>query len=205
MGVFYWHGAVMALAWLVLLPAGALIARFYKVRPGQDYPRQLDDRYWRNTHRILQSVGAGLAALAAWWAYDARGGEIDWPLLHVQLGAAALALCAAQIVVPLFRGTKGGPTDASADPDDPLTWQGDHYDMSLRRRLFEAWHKNGGYAAMALAVGAVWTGIGLVGLEEWWKWPVAVCVGVFAALFTRFSLQGRRVDTWSAIWGPDGR
>ena len=205
MAVFYWHGAVMAVAWLVLLPAGVLIARFFKVRPGQDFPRQLDDQFWWHTHRILQFLGAGLAGLAAWWVYDARNGVIDWPLLHVQLGVAALALCAAQIVIPLFRGTKGGPTDEFADPEDPLTWRGDHYDMSLRRRLFEAWHKNCGYVAMILAVGAVWTGIELAGLEEWWKWGVVLSVGMFVALFIRFSRERRHVDTWLAIWGPDGR
>ena len=195
----------MALAWLVLLPAGALIARFYKVRPAPGRSHRLDDQFWWNTHRVLQTLGAALAALAAWWAYVARGRVMDWPVLHVQLGAAALALCAAQILVPLFRGTKGGPTDEFADPADPLTWRGDHYDMTLRRRLFERWHKNGGYVAMGLGVAASWTGIDLVGLEEDWQWGVAVCVGVFAVLFTRLSLQRRRVDTWLAIRGPEGR
>lgn len=205
MTAFYWHGAMMAVAWLVLIPAGAIIARFYKVRPSRNYPQEVDDQFWWHAHRVLQSLGAGLAALAVWWAYDARDGTIDWQVFHVQLGIAALALCAAQMLSPLLRGSKGGPSGEYADPADPLTWRGDHYDMTLQRRAFEAWHKNFGYVAMALATAAVWTGIETLGLEEWWKWGVAAAVTVFLTIFVRLSRQRRRIDTWLAIWGPNGR
>jgi hypothetical protein len=205
MTAFYWHGAMMAMAWLVLIPAGSLIARFYKVRRLQDYPAQLDDSFWWNTHRILQTAGAALAALAVWWAYDARGEVIDWQVPHVQLGVAALALCAAQLISPFLRGSKGGPTDTYADPADPLTWRGDHYDMTLQRRLFEAWHKNFGYVAMLIAVGAAWTGIETAGLAAWWKVGIVLAVVTFLVVFVRLTRQWRRVDTWLAIWGPTGR
>ena len=204
MAVFYWHGALMAVAWLLLIPADALVARFYKVRPTQDFPRKLDDRFWWDTHRLLQSFGAGLSVLGVWWAYDALG-KVDWQVGHVQLGIVALTLMAAQMLSPLLRGSKGGPTDEFADPADPLTWRGDHYDMTLRRRLFEAWHKHFGYVAMAVAAAAVWTGIEMAGLAGWWKAGVVMAVAVFAGLFVRLTRQHRRVDTWLAIWGPNGR
>ena len=205
MTVFLWHAALMAIAWLVLLPTGALIARFYKVRPRQRFPQQLDDKLWWNAHRLLQSAGAALAAYAFWVAYDALDDRIEWSLGHVQLGLAALGLCAAQLLSTLFRGTKGGPTDEFADPDDPLTWRGDHYDMTLRRRLFELWHKNLGYVSIALAVAAAWTGIELAGLPDWLAWALILLVLAFVAVFVMLTRKGRRVDTWLAIWGPDGR
>ena len=205
MTAFYWHGAMMAVAWLVLIPAGGIVARFYKVRLTQDYPAQLDDRFWWDTHRIVQSTGAALAALAVWWAYDARGEVIDWQVGHVQLGIVALGLCALQMLSPLLRGSKGGPTDTYADPADPLTWRGDHYDMTLQRRLFEAWHKKAGYAAMAVALAALWTGIETAGLPDWWKGGILAAVAVFGLCFARLTRQWRRVDTWLAIWGPNGR
>ena len=201
---FYWHGLMMALAWLVLIPTGTVIARFYKVRPRQDFPGHADDRFWWNSHRILQSVGAGLTVLAAWWAYKARGGEMDWLVLHAQLGLAVIGLCALQIAAPMFRGTKGGPTDTYADPKDPGTWGGDHYDMTLRRRIFEAWHKNLGYVVMAAGAVAIWTGIETAGLPDEWKWAFVVAALVFTAAFVRLTRLGRRIDTWIAIWGPDG-
>jgi hypothetical protein len=41
----------------------------------------------------------------------------------------------------LLRGTRGGRYYFDADPDDPASWHGDHFAMTLRRRLFEAHHK----------------------------------------------------------------
>ena len=201
MSVFYWHAGLMVVAWIVLIPAGALIARFFKVRPGQD-PDKPDDRFWWNAHRVLQSAGAALAAAGAWVVFSELDGVIDWSVGHVQLGVAALALCAAQIFSSVLRGTKGGPTDTYADPDDPSTWRGDHYDMTLRRRAFELWHKNLGYISMALAVCAVWTGIELIGLPGWTKWALIAAVTAFVAAFIALTRHGRRIDTWRAIWGP---
>ncbi len=40
----YWHARCMVLAWGVLMPLGALIARFFKVTPSHAWPRELDGR-----------------------------------------------------------------------------------------------------------------------------------------------------------------
>ncbi len=202
MNAFLWHGLAMAVAWLVLLPAGALVARFFKVRRRQDYPYQLDDKVWWNTHRALQSLGAALAVWAAWIVWVELGRTVDWPVLHVRLGILALGSLAVQMVSPLLRGTKGGPTGTYADPYDPQTWRGDHFDMTPRRRVFEFVHKKLGYLGMAVAAGAVWTGIDAAGLADWWKLPVSLAVLVFAGLFAWFTVTRGRVDTWQAIWGP---
>ena len=126
-------------------------------------------------------------------------------MLHVRLGLLVLALLALQLLSPLFRGTKGGPTDTHADPFEPETWRGDHFDMTLRRRAFEFVHKKLGYVGMGVAVAACWTGIEVAGLDDWWKAGVAGAALLFAGLFLFFTVKGRRMDTWDAIWGPHGR
>ena len=202
MSPFLWHGGLMLLAWFVLLPGGALIARFFKVLPGQDFPAVLDSRMWWRAHLLLQYAGSAVAAAALWMAWDALDGVWDWSEPHVVIGAAVMTLCALQVGSGLLRGTKGGPTDARADPADPATWRGDHYDMTLRRRLFEGWHKRAGYAAFLLAVPAALRGLWLVEAPLWVCLLLPMTVAGFGAAFTVLTRRGRRADTWTAIWGP---
>ena len=60
-----WHARLMVLAWGVLIPVGVLWARFWKVAPHQDWPRQLDHKAWWHAHRTLQIAGVlvGIGAL----------------------------------------------------------------------------------------------------------------------------------------------
>lgn len=205
MSPFLWHGGLMVLAWFVLLPGGALIARFFKVLPGQDFPAVLDSRAWWRAHLLLQYAGSAVAAAALWIAWDALDGVWDWSEPHVLIGTAVMALCALQVGSGLLRGTKGGPTDTHADPADPTTWRGDHYDMTLRRRLFEGWHKRAGYAAFLLALPAAWLGLQLVGTPPWTGLLLLAQAAAFVAVFAVLTRRGRRTDTWTAIWGPRKR
>ena len=204
MPALLWHGGLMLLAWFVLLPGGALAARFFKVLPGQDFPAVLDNRAWWQAHLLLQYAGSAVAAAALWIAWDALDGRWDWSEPHAVLGTAIMALCALQVGSGMLRGTKGGPTDIHADPADPATWRGDHYDMTLYRRLFEGWHKRAGYAAFLLAVPAAWLGLGLVAAPLWARVPPLLAAAGFAVAFGVLTRRGRRVDTWVAIWGPPG-
>ena len=199
---FLWHGGLMLLAWFVLLPGGALAARFYKVLPGQDFPRVRDSGAWWLAHLGSQYAGAALAGLAVWIAWDALGEAWDWGSPHVALGLAVMTLCALQVASGLLRGTKGGPTDIHADPHDPTTWRGDHYDMTLRRRVFETWHKRAGYVAFALALPTAWLGLSLVEAPAWVRAFPWLAVTAFVSAFVGLSLRGRLVDTWLAIGGP---
>ena len=199
---FIWHGGLMLLAWMALLPGGALIARFYKVLPRQDFPAVVDSRAWWRAHLTLQYGGSVVAAAAFWIAYDAAGRVIDWSNPHAALGSAVLAICALQVASGLLRGSKGGPTDKRADPADPSTWRGDHYDMTLRRRAFERWHKHAGYIAFVLALPTAWLGLGLVDAPAAMTAVPLVAAGVFIAAFATLTRRRRRVDTWVAIWGP---
>jgi len=67
------HARVMVVAWGGLVPVGILAARFFRVLPGQDGPRELDNRAWRDAHRAAQySAGAlMLAGLAQAWVWGA--------------------------------------------------------------------------------------------------------------------------------------
>ena len=196
------HAALMCAAWLLLLPSGAMIARFCKVTRRQDWPRVVDNQLWWRLHRVLQYAGIGCALAGFVVAWRATGG-LDASLLHVQVGLFVLSLALLQVASTWFRGNKGGPTGDGADPQRPETWRGDHYDMTRRRRAFEAWHKTAGWVSMPVALLAVLLGLRLYG------WPQAICilalslVAVQVMLFARLSRSSRRIGTYQAIWGPD--
>jgi hypothetical protein len=201
---FLIHSLLMMAAWLVLLPAGALVARFCKVTRAQRWPEGLDNPLWWWLHRILQYGGVACALLGLAAAYRATG-RLPLGLVHVQIGLVVIVLALLQIVSTWFRGTKGGPTGAGADPQNPATWRGDHYDMTLRRQLFEGWHKVCGWWAVLLAPLAVLLGLALLG------WPRALCcvaallLGLEVALATLLARGALGINTYQAIWGPDPR
>ena len=202
MDPFLVHGVTMAIAWLLLLPAGVLIARFFKVTKRQNWPDELDNQFWWHAHRWLNYSGIGLATLGfmiIWMTLDG----LQLTSWHGLLGLTATVLGWLQVIVAWLRGSKGGPTEVGADPEDPETWRGDHFDMTARRRRFEAWHKHVGYLALALAAPTVWLGLDMLGAPAWLQalpWLMAV---VFLLLFLRFTREGRWIDTHEAIWGPD--
>lgn len=190
----YWHARAMVLGWGVLLPLGVFIARFFKVWPGQDWPRQLDNKIWWHAHRGLQWSGvlAMTAGAALVWGHGAGVGIAA--RLHGVLG---WVLCIAgwlQIASSLVRGTKGGPNESPT--------HGDHYDMTRWRVSFEVFHKALGWMAIAAAVSVIGLGLLVADAPRWMA--VALC-GWWLALGLLFAVlqgQGRCIDTYQAIWGP---
>lgn len=188
-----WHGRLMLLGWAVLIPVGALWARFWKVVPGQDWPRVLDNKRWWHAHRLLQIGGvvAALGGLALVLTAATPGGAAA----HRALGWATLAIGCWQVAHGFARGSKGGPTAEAI--------RGDHYDMTPRRVVFERVHKSLGWAGVLLALPAIVTGLAaadapralFVLVAAWW---LAV-----AAAFVRWQRRGLALDTYQAIWGPD--
>lgn len=87
---------------------------------------------------------------------------------------------------------------------DPATWYGDHFDMTPRRRAFEAYHKTARYFAGFFAVGAVASGLvqypmpALAGI-------ILVAALVILVLCIVFELKGLRYDGYRAAFGnnPD--
>ena len=184
-----WHGRLMVLAGAVLFPVGVVLARYYKVTRRQRWPEELDNRFWWNGHRLTQYLGIGLmtAAVGVVWTACSDPGPMEW----------------LQIILGLARGSKGGPTDRGADPNDPETWRGDHYDMTPRRIRFEWMHKLLGYLTLVLAVVAIVTGLVHADAPKWMFLALIVWWTGLLAWAVRMQLQGRNIDTYQAIWGPD--
>ena len=197
------HAALMTLAWGLMLPVGSLVARYFKVLRGQDFPRELDSQFWWNWHRVLQYGGMAAAALALLPVWGARsGGVLGW---HAGVGFVALGLGGLQVLGGVLRGSKGGPVDQAGRPNPPHKVRGDHYDMTPRRRVFEAVHKIGGHACVLLGFVVIALGLREVG-AHWTAWAAyAAGLCAYAVWFIVLQRSGRWTDTYIAIWGPDPR
>lgn len=197
----YWHARLMVLAWGLLVPLGALSARYFKVLPRQRWPQQLDSQPWWRAHRWLQwggvlAMSAGVAL--AWWQAPASrasgAGAATW---HATLGWSVVGLAWLQVAAGLARGSKGGPTDRQL--------RGDHYDMTPRRVHFEHVHKALGWGLLPLAGAVIALGLQAADAPRWMAVLLAAWWALLAALAWRWQRQGRCIDTYQAIWGPDPR
>jgi hypothetical protein len=202
-GLLAWHGRLMVLAWGVLIPVGVLVARYFKIWPGQRWPAQLDHPGWWHSHRACQWSAVCLMTLAtalAWQSAQPAASlagalQLNLPRLHTQLGWGLLCAAWLQIVAGFARGSKGGPTAA--------TMRGDHFDMTPRRRLFEHLHKSLGWASLLVACATMLIGLVLVDAPRWMPLLLLLWWVMLAALSWRWQRQARCIDTYQAIWGPD--
>lgn len=190
-----WHARSMVLAWGVLAPLAVVIARYFKVLPGQDWPRDLDTQLWWRSHWMGQGIVVSLSLFGLGLILGAaKGGS-----LHGALGFVLLALMAVQVGFGVFRGTKGGPTAPARDG----SLRGDHYDMTPWRVMFEWCHKLLGYLALVLSVVVIALGLWQANAPVWmWLtlglwWPALICAACV------LQARGKAVDTYQAIWGPD--
>jgi hypothetical protein len=191
-----WHGRLMVLAWCFLLPIGILAARFFKVLPWQDWPRQLDNKTWWYAHNVLQYGGVTLALVAAVWVERTQG-SAAW--FHSLFGWSVVALMLVQVVGGLLRGSKGGPTE----PADDGSLVGDHYSMTRRRKIFERAHKTLGYLAVLLAFVALATGLWQANAPRWMAVVIALWWLLLIVVGGVLQRRGRAIDTYQAIWGPN--
>lgn len=201
------HGLLMALAAGVLLPLAVLLARYCKILPGQDWPRELNRRFWWRGHLVLAYAGAALIALG--FVFILRGnriGEQEVQFLehpHAWIGWVTVAMLIALVVNGWQRGSTGGPGKPAPGTLGPLHGRaGDHYDMTARRLWFERTHKPLGHLLLAaLAVGVV-SGLWHINAPRWML--VLMAAWWLALLLTalRWERQGRCVDGYQAMWGP---
>lgn len=189
-----WHARLMVAAWGAMIPVGVLWARFWKVAPSQDWPRELDDKRWWNAHRTLQIGGVllGLGALAL-VALPAPAGPAAGG--HQALGWLVTGVGVLQLAHGFARGSKGGPTAPQL--------RGDHFDMTLRRVVFERVHKSLGWLAVGAAMAAIATGLVAADAPRWMAAAIGGWWLALAACFVRWQRAGRALDTYQAIWGPD--
>lgn len=191
----YFHAWCMALAWGVLLPAGALAARYFKITPRQRWPEELDNRTWWYAHQGLQWAGIALMSFGvqlAWGSGAAASPATRW---HAAAGWIVLALGWLQALAGLARGSMGGPTDTRL--------RGDHYDMTIHRRWFERLHKSVGWAAVLGGAGVMALGLWTADAPRWMPLALSAWWLALAIAAARWQMQGRCVDTYQAIWGPD--
>lgn len=200
-GMVSWHARLMVLAWAILIPVGILFARYFKVTPGQNWPHQLDNRTWWYFHLSLQWSAAAIAVFAlALIVYET--GQVSFTAdPHHFFGWLTLLLMFVQIVAGMYRGSKGGPTYPAPDG----SWRGDHYDMTLRRKIFEYTHKSLGYVALVSSVAAILFGLWVANAPIW-MWGI-LCLWWLILIIVSIGLQRRyrAIDTYQAIWGPDPR
>jgi hypothetical protein len=198
-----YHAVLMFVIWLVLVPLSILTIRFGKPRPT---PYGIKERiqltnlawWWFNVHKFILYAAIALAVLGAAVAMVVSRGFSG--TVHGVLGLTAVALGCLQVASSWFRGTHGGRYYYTADPDNPATWHGDHFSMTPRRRLFEAFHKNVGYFTAFFAVGAIASG-----LMQYPMPGLTVVMVATAALIVVLCIvlehRGRRHDTYRAVFG----
>jgi hypothetical protein len=199
-----WHGRLMVLGMGLLTPLVVIGARFFKVTPRQDWPRQLDNPFWFVTHRrwghaIGLLVIAGLACVlsAESWRAPCRN-------VHSTLGWVIAALVFIQIVGAWLRGTHGGPVDPfTRKRRPPHEWPGDHFSMTPRRIAFEYIHKYAGYVLLLLSMAAIPTGLVAADAPRWMPIVLAIWWLAMLSVFVWLQQAGRCTDTYQAIWGLD--
>ena len=192
-----WHARCMVLAWGVMLPLGALAARYFKVLPTQDWPHALDHKAWWNIHRVLQWAGVLVMTVGVALAWGQGSGSTAAAIWHAGAGWVLLALGWLQVVAGLVRGSKGGPTD--------VQMRGDHYDMTPRRLRFERIHKGLGWLAIGAALAVIGLGLMLSDAPRWMPLTLALWWTTLALAAAFWQRKGRCIDTYQAIWGPDPR
>lgn len=193
-----WHGRLMVLAWGVVFPIGILIARFMKITPKQDWPNQLDNQVWWHSHWILQSLGGVAVVVAFYLIWGSEGTSVAAWVHHI-IGWSVIVFCGVQVLAGLMRGSKGGPTDKA--PDGSMN--GDHFDMTTRRLIFEYLHKLLGYFALLLAWGCTFLGLWLANSPVWMFLILIAWFSLLVLIFISLQQRGLALDTYQAIWGPD--
>jgi len=199
-----WHGRLMVLGMAVLLPPVIVVARYFKVTPRQDWPRQLDNPFWFVMHRrwghiVGIVVAAGLAVVI-----PAIGMRVPWQNFHVATGWTVVALVFVQLVGSWLRGSHGGPVDPfTRKRRPPHEWPGDHFSMTRRRLVFEYAHKSAGYVLLGLTFAAIPSGLVAADAPRWMPIVIAIWWIMVAAVSVRLQWAGRCIDTYQAIWGPD--
>ena len=112
-----------------------------------------------------------------------------------------LSLVVFQIALGYFRGSKGGPTA----PQEDGSLSGDHYDMSLRRRVFEVLHKSLGYCLLLLAVVTIILGLTQVNAPRWMWICIVTWWSLLVIVFITLQKKGYAIDTCLLYTSPSPR
>lgn len=202
-----YHAILMFGIWFVLVPVCIISLRFFKPVPTlygieKETSKMVPKWRWFTIHIVGLYLAIFLALGGMGVALIVSGGFSG--TMHAMLGLGTIFLGCLQIVSSLLRGTHGGKYGIEADPNDPSTWRGDHFDMTPRRRKFEAYHKTAGFFTFFMAVGAA-----ISGLTHFWMPGIAIGLGIVFVFVLTLSIvleyRGYRKDTYRAVFGnhPD--
>jgi hypothetical protein len=200
-----YHAMLMTFVWLFLVPLCILVIRFGKPRPtATGLHRKVyiwhKEWWWFSVHKFGLGFAMALSFAGGLWAFIVSKGYSG--TVHATLGILTVVLGVIQVLAGLVRGKHGGKNYYTAKPDDPSTWFGDHYNMTVRRRIFEAYHKNAGYIAGWTALGAVASG--LMQYPMPWMLPVIlVLLAIVAVVAMVGDYIGIRYDGYRAAHGTD--
>ncbi len=198
-----YHAMLMTGVWFLLVPIGVIAVRFFKPKPTtygieKETGRLNAKLRWWTIHYVILYMAIGLALVGMATATLASGGFSG--SMHAIFGFGTILFGCLQIFSAWLRGSHGGKHGADSDPDDPSTWRGDHFDMTPRRRWFEAYHKSTGYFTIILALAAVASG-----LQQFWVPQIAIAVILLlaASLIAYVLMEGKgyRQDTYRSVYG----
>ena len=199
-----WHGRLMVLAMGLLTPPLIIVARFFKITPRQDWPRQLDNPFWFITHRRWGHIVGAIVAVAMAFVLVERGWE--WPRAQpAHRSRLARGLAGAGPIDRLVVARHAWRACGSVHPETSSSalWPGDHFSMTSRRIIFEYVHKGAGYLLLALTVLALCTGLIAADAPRWMPVALGAWWLMMAAVFVSLQRAGRCIDTYQAIWGLD--
>jgi len=150
------HAIIMFISWGIILPFGALWAR---------YTRHLPHELWIKVHRIFQYGGFLISLSGIILAYVMLGTTYHFRMMtHAVIGTVILGLSCFQVLIAFFR--------PHIVPDKPKT---------RNRKLFEIIHPWNGRVLVVLGVVQIYFGIFAIGYNkshEWVLWTFTVVVGI---------------------------
>jgi hypothetical protein len=148
------HGILNAVSWGILLPVGAIFARYLKTFHSADPA-------WFYLHVTCQLLGYAVG-VSGWATGINLGNESEGVTytLHRNIGTAAFALATVQVLALLIRPNKGH-----------------------RYRLYwNAYHHSVGYAVIVLGIVNVFKGMAILGVEQRWRTAYVAAVFVLSAV-----------------------
>lgn len=163
LGAFYTaHALLMAVPWLVLIPAAIIFARYFRGAPGSSGA-------WFQAHRAVNTVSV-VAILVGWGMGLARGSRSE--TAHLILGCIVVPLAVLQVVAGVLRPSKEAGT-ARKLWYAAHSWAGRtavvaaavNVFLGLRIRRVDA--STGWYVGVGVYVGVL--AVAVVGLEVW-RW-----------------------------------
>jgi len=163
------HGALMFIAWGVLVPLGIFAARFTKAR----MPHTGSNPFWFTAHRVLQGCAFALFTIALVLAIVMVFPGYHFRQAHSIIGLITMLLGLLQPILAFVR-------PAAAPPG---------YVEAPMRRAWQSAHRGMGYLSALLAVPAIFLGLRIYGAHVGFLAAYAVfaalLLGAFAVLERR--------------------